>query len=489
MSDEHEQTRVDRVRIASGRPQSGSQSQPGASSDARAEHHDTLIDQPSPGIAAAERFRDRGRIGIGGMGEVRQAYDELLQRNVAIKTLKHKLASSGAQTQRFLQEVLVTSQLDHPNIVPVYDVGFTKSNHPFFVMKLVRGETLSSQLGAYQDPAPLEHFLRIFLKVCEAVGFAHSRGVIHRDLKPNHIMVGPHGEVYVMDWGLAFIGAELRPRATEITPIYPTMATLHEAQTMHTGPKPEHGQILGTAAYMAPEQAQGRTYDIDARTDIFGLGGILYHLLTGKAPYTHETPTAQLAMAAERDLKHPTAVVSNRTLPPGLCRITMRAMAAQPEDRYQSVNQLMHDVDAFLRGGGWFDTVSFPAGTLIMREGDEPDAAYVIESGACEVFKIRDGRRLILRRLGPGDVFGETAIFTGRPRTACVEAIQDVSLMSITRKTLDYELAEKGWLASFVRALAQRFSEREAHALAHKHSQPPWLSPDHREHDPNRGEE
>jgi eukaryotic-like serine/threonine-protein kinase len=143
----------------------------------------------------------------------------------------------------------------------------------------------------------------------------------------------------------------------------------------------------------------------------------------------------------------------------------MKALARQPEDRYQSVAALAEDVEAFLRGGGWFETVHFAPGTVIMNEGDEPDAAFIIEKGHCEVIKIRNGRRHTLRMLGPGDVFGETSIFTGLPRTATVVALDEVRAASITREALDFELAEKGWLAAFVRGLAERFNDYDESSI------------------------
>jgi serine/threonine-protein kinase len=409
-------------------------------------------------MAEPTRYHDRGRIGLGGMGAVHRTYDEVLQRQVAMKKLQQQLADSDSITRRFLQEVVITAQLDHPNIVPVYDVGFHDSGAAFFVMKLVRGEDLAASLRLHQERGlssrELERYLRIFLKVCEAMEFAHSRGVIHRDLKPSNIMVGPHGEVYVMDWGIALVRAPAaHARGSDSLPAL-------WSDAVH-----EQGMVVGTAAYMAPEQARGVIDEIDTRTDIFALGGILYHILTNRPPYAGPERALQILMAGLGEVRPPAEVVTDRRLPPRLCRIAMKALARQREDRYQSVSALMEDIEAFLRGGGWFDTVSFPAGTLIVREGDEPDAAYIIEQGRCEVYKVLNGKRVILRELGPGDVFGETSIFTGVPRTASVVAIDHVRAASITRESLDYELAEKGWLAAFVRGLAERFRTSELSSM------------------------
>jgi CRP-like cAMP-binding protein/tRNA A-37 threonylcarbamoyl transferase component Bud32 len=408
-------------------------------------------------MAQASRFQNTGRIGVGGMGEVHKVYDQVLQRQVAMKNLLAELARSTTTTRRFLQEVLITAQLDHPNIVPVYDVGFHDGGSAFFVMKLVRGENLAARIRSHHGQPltsrQLEGYLRIFLKVCEAVDFAHSRGVIHRDLKPSNIMVGPHGEVFVMDWGIALVRNDDSAQSPE------------HVRTSQVALTEDPDMILGTAAYMAPEQARAETDDIDARTDIFALGGILYHILTSQPPYPGPELAVQIVLAGEGNVPHPARVVQDRRLPPRLCRITMKALARRREDRYQSVAALAEDVEAFLRGGGWFDTVHFAPGTIIVNEGDEPDAAYIIEKGRCEVFKIRNGRRHTLRMLGPGDVFGETSIFTGMPRTATVVALDEVRAASITREALDLELAEKGWLAAFVKGLAERFNDYDESSI------------------------
>lgn len=409
-------------------------------------------------MAQPGRYHDTGRIGIGGMGEVHKVYDQVLQRQVAMKNLLPHLAASSSTTRRFLQEVLVTAQLDHPSIVSVHDVGFHEDGSAFFVMKLVRGENLAARLRSHHghplSSRQLERYLRIFLKVCEAVEFAHSRGVIHRDLKPSNIMVGPHGEVFVMDWGIALV---LSDPGTTQSPEHVRASQVDLAD--------DRDIILGTAAYMAPEQARGEIDQIDARTDTFLLGGILYHILTNQPPYPGTELAMQIALAGQGDVPHPARVVEDRHLPPRLCRITMKALARRREDRYQSVAALADDVEAFLRGGGWFETVHFAPGTVIVNEGDEADAAYIIEKGHCEVIKIRNGRRHTLRVLGPGDVFGETSIFTGMPRTATVVALDEVRAASITREALDFELAEKGWLAAFVKGLAERFNDYDESSI------------------------
>ncbi|MCG8420938.1 MAG: serine/threonine-protein kinase [Proteobacteria bacterium] len=405
-------------------------------------------------LAEPSRYDDEGSIGTGGMGSVHAVYDRVLLRRVAMKTLHNSLADEEEHTQRFLEEVQITGQLDHPNIVPVHDVGFHSRGNAFFIMKLVQGETLSkllsAQLGKPLGGDNLVRFLQIFLKICDALDFAHSRGVIHRDLKPSNIMVGSHGEVYVMDWGIALLYDSERDTRS------PLMPQLMRPTESH---RESAGSLMGTAAYMAPEQALSLVDHIDYRTDIFGLGAILYQIMTGRPPYVGENAAIQIEQASLGSIQPPEQAAADRRLPPGLCRIAMKAMARDRADRYQSVSELSEAVQVFLSGGGWFDVLEFAPGTIIVAEGDDADAAYIIEGGHCEVYKGAGESRQFLRKLGPGDVFGETAIFTGAPRTATVAALDQVRAACITRDSLDYELDQKGWFGTFVKALAERFCE------------------------------
>jgi serine/threonine-protein kinase len=256
-----------------------------------------------------------------------------------------------------------------------------------------------------------------------------------------------------MDWGIALMLGDARQHTPG--PMLPSTGSSEITRE-------SAGSQLGTPAYMSPEQANGRVDEFDFRTDVFGLGGMLYEILTGLPPYPGENPSSQLAMARQARVCPPAKAAPGRRLPPGLCRIAMRALAREQDERYQSVGELREDIEAFLRCGGWFESLRFSAGTIIVEEGDEADEAYIIETGVCEAYKIRSGKRHVLRAMGPGEVFGETAIFTGKPRSASVVAVDDVRVIAISREALDYELAERGWLATFVKALAERFREFDA---------------------------
>ncbi|HEV3081218.1 MAG TPA: serine/threonine-protein kinase, partial [Gemmataceae bacterium] len=220
--------------------------------------------------------RDRARYsltrlyGEGGLGKVWVARDNDLGRDVALKEIKPEQAQHPEACQRFLREAQVTGQLEHPNIVPVYELARrSEDQQPFYCMRLVRGQTLREAIAAYHErekegksePLELRRLLGAFVNVCQAIGYAHARGVVHRDLKPANVVLGAFGEVVVLDWGLARLVDEQAPEevAVHVNPPAATAATVA-------------GQQVGTPAYMAPEQAEGRLDQIDGRTDVYGLG-------------------------------------------------------------------------------------------------------------------------------------------------------------------------------------------------------------------------
>lgn len=397
---------------------------------------------PAP-VATSGRIRDEGEIARGGMGAIRKLYDNELRRHVAMKVLEPELATHSTAALRFLDEARITGLLDHANVVPVHDIGRDERGYASYTMKLVEGHTLSEVIAGQKSQRDLERILQILLKVCDGLSYAHSRGVIHRDLKPDNIMVGSHGQVYVMDWGLAQVNGEAR-------------------ETVVEGRVDPDGIVIGTLQYMAPEQARGEVSKIDPRTDVFGVGAILYKALTGIPPYTGTVE--QVLLAAQHGAVRPPEELPNINVkpPPGLSAIAMKAMAEIPEDRYQSVDEMAEEIRAFLRGGNWFPLHKFAAGSVIVREGAPADAAYIITSGTCEVRKVDSkGNTVVLRRMTVGDVFGETAIFANAPRSATVVALDDVSAVVVERTALEH-LLRSSWLGLFVKSLADRFLELDA---------------------------
>jgi serine/threonine protein kinase len=260
------------------------------------------------------------RIGQGGMGTVYRVRDRELGREVALKAIRLPEASPDVAA-RMLREARTLAQLEHPGIVPVHDVGRLNDGRTFYAMKLVRGAPLDAL-----PPSPVADRLRIVERISEAVAFAHAHGVIHRDLKPQNVMVGPFGEVLVMDWGVAKLVAagpsSLGTRSADVAG-----DDSLGAPALSTG----HGVVLGTPGYMAPEQASGDPDLVDARADVYSLGAILRDLCRG----------ASNDDAAKRN---------DRTLPRPLQAIIQKAMATDPDARYRDVTALAHDVASFRAG-------------------------------------------------------------------------------------------------------------------------------------------
>lgn len=407
------------------------------------------------GAEARDRLRDEGELAQGGMASVHRAFDEKLLRQLAKKSLLEPFASDPLERQRLLEEAQITGQLEHPHIPPVHDHGVDANGRPYIAMKLVQGRTLLDLLRYegfdIESDAHLDRVMRIFVKVCEAVAFAHARGVVHCDLKPTNIMVGTHGQVYVMDWGIARVVGEARPSGADRDV---------KAVRLARAPAAAAGKVLGTAAYMAPEQAQGRDRDIDERTDVFALGAVLYRILSGHPPYEARDVSDVVELAADANI-FPIEYVTRARLPRRLVEIAMKALARDPADRYASVEALQDDVEAFLRGDGRFPTLAFKAGDVVVEEGAPGDAAYVLVGGRCRVFKTVDGRKETLREMGAGEVFGEAAIFAEQPRMASVVAITDVEVTVVRREALERELGQTLWMKPFVNALAKRFREAD----------------------------
>jgi eukaryotic-like serine/threonine-protein kinase len=266
------------------------------------------------------RYRMLGKLGEGGMAGVYRVQDTVLNREVALKVINAGDVA-GDLAMRLLQEARVIAQLEHPGIVPVHDAGTLPDARVFYTMKFVQGRSLDQE---HFDLAGLPERLRLFHKICDTVSFAHSRGVLHRDLKPQNIMIGAFGEVLVMDWGLSKLlgGASAEISAPEGD----------HAAVVHARPVTAHGSVLGTPGYMAPEQARGDVTALDHRADIYSLGAVLKFLLTNL-----------------------------RARPRAVSAIVGKAMKVEPLHRYGSVEELSRDVAHYLDG---LPVSAYPEGPL-----------------------------------------------------------------------------------------------------------------------------
>jgi eukaryotic-like serine/threonine-protein kinase len=298
------------------------------------------------------RYRKVRDHAIGGLGIVYVAHDEELSREVALKEIKPEYAHNPASQSRFVLEAEITGGLEHPGIVPVYGLGHHDDGRPFYAMRFIRGDSLKHAIAAFhadealkRDPGArtlaLQKLLRRFLDVCNAIAFAHSRGVLHRDLKPDNVMVGKYGETLVVDWGLAKAvgrsGADGYGPLPESTLLQPSSRS--SAETLP-------GSVIGTPAYMSPEQATGRLDLLGPASDVYSLGATLYTLLTGQVSFTG-TDHADVLRKVERG-EFPRPREASPWLDPALEAICLKAMALRPDDRYASPKALAEDVERWL---------------------------------------------------------------------------------------------------------------------------------------------
>jgi eukaryotic-like serine/threonine-protein kinase len=406
--------------------------------------------------AGEERLVLRREIGRGGMGTVWLAIDRTLRRPVALKQLDDCYATRVSQVANFLREARVAAQIDHPNLVPVYEVGVREGHRIYYTMKLIEGEDLAARIRSKpleeRGQTELLDQIDTVVRICGAVAAAHDFGYAHCDIKPHNIMLGRYGAAYLMDWGL------VRPLTRKLL----IRSSAHAEAQAVSGSEAQWVREAetftgGTPAFMAPEQA--RQGPISAQTDVFSLGAVLYFILTGRGPFTNRSREEALRRARDCDFERPSVLRDD--IPPALEAIVLKAMAAKPEHRFTTVEALAVALTRYLRGGGWeFETVEFAAGELVVRQGEPADAAYIIVKGCCEVTREDQGEARVLRVMEAGEVFGETAILAGSPRTATVRALTDLTLYAITGEVFEREVGRwNPWVAQFVQTLARRLGE------------------------------
>lgn len=313
------------------------------------------------------RYEDISQLGMGGMGEVRRVLDRHLNRPVAMKIVRPSLVYSPEALARFLEEAQIAAQLEHPSIIPVYEAGKLDDGRLYFTMKEVHGRTLDEvcasvhaastddRWGTSDDGWTLRRLIDAFGRVCSAMAYAHARGVIHRDLKPENVMVGAFGEVLVLDWGIGKVLNEPPRPSLAVHASGPVRTERSEGALFQT----QMGDVGGTPAYMPPEQAQGRVSDLGPRTDVYALGAILFHLLSGGPPYPVGSIPA-LLRAQEEGLPPPPGRVvgeaglvtarGGRPIPEDLWAICCRALAFEAEARHADAGELADEVADWLEG-------------------------------------------------------------------------------------------------------------------------------------------
>lgn len=287
-------------------------------------------------------FQILGTLGVGGMGEVFLAHDAVCGRDVALKTMREQWIENKTMQERFLREARIAAQLAHPNIIPIYSID---EKVPFYTMPRIEGETLKEILRRTKEQAkkgePLhpigssvQALVRIFLSICGAIAYVHSRGVLHRDLKPENIIVGKYGEVIILDWGLANFISEPESNGLDIKEESPHLT--------------QPGKIPGTLLYMAPERAFGSASS--QLTDIYSLGVMLYQILALQYPFQRKSIKEFKKLFEHEKILPPEEAAPDRDISPHLSNIAMRCLAKNPRDRYQSVTDLIKDLENYIEG-------------------------------------------------------------------------------------------------------------------------------------------
>ncbi len=302
------------------------------------------------------RYRLDGEIARGGMGAILKGRDVDLGRDLAIKVLLDSHKDQPEVVERFIEEAQIGGQLQHPGIVPVYELGQFSDQRPFFSMKLVKGQTLASLLSKRKDPEEdRAKLLGIFEQVCQTMAYAHSKGVIHRDLKPSNIMVGAFGEVQVMDWGLAKVLSEggvadekKSLQKQQNVSVIQTRRSLGSETPLGVGSETQMGSVLGTPAYMPPEQALGEVDRLDERADVFGLGGMLCEILTAKPPYTGEDGAEVYRKASRGKLAECFDRLDQSGADADLIDLNKSMLAAEPDDRPDDASVVSEEISKYL---------------------------------------------------------------------------------------------------------------------------------------------
>ncbi|MCM8536137.1 MAG: serine/threonine-protein kinase [Lentisphaeraceae bacterium] len=407
----------------------------------------------------SERYAESRTVGQGGMGLIRAVEDKNLHRTLAMKILSSKFLDDPSISNAFIEEARITAQLQHPNIIPVHDIGTNKEDGShFYTMKLVDGESLQDiidKLNAddqeYKKKYNLYSILNIFRKVCDAVAYAHSKGIIHRDIKPGNVMVGPFGEVLLLDWGLAkYNNSEeqelnIKDRLADATIESPLM-------TMD-------GIIKGSLAYLSPEQAEGDIKNVDPQTDIFLLGATLYHMLTLIPPYSSKNMVEIICKAESGDFIHPNEISGGNRIPEAIVNLILKAMSVDKAKRFKTVDEMIQKLSDYIEARNVSDVRTYQKNDLLIHDNDLEDDTFIIISGRVEISRVIDGKSTVLEVLEHGAVFGELAALTHSLRTATARALEETKVMVISKQLMFDEIRKlPPWLEKIIFNLAGKIN-------------------------------
>lgn len=394
-------------------------------------------------------------LGEGAVGKVRSVFDTYLQRVAACKELNSSHHSNPNVVQTFVNEMKLMGHLNHPGILPIYDAYLGDANDPSYVMGLANGEDLASMLrmntvNGDGSPLPLERAVRIIVKLCETLTYAHDRGIIHLDLKPANIMVGHYGEVWIMDWGTARLHEYEKYRES-------LKQEIDHAELIDYQHEDEN-LFIGTPKFMSPEQTRKRRDQLNYASDIFSVGIIFYQMLTGVHPFKAGDLDKLMDKICHWD--PPQVFEVNPDIPINLSRICAKMMKKDLNERYSSFKAVMQDIDEYQNSAAGFPTRTFEAGEVIFREGDPSEYVCIVVTGCVGISINIDGTHKTVARLGSNEPFGELAALTGKPRTATAAALEKSVVRVMRKEDIDDEIKKLSpWVGGIVQVLTTRFVE------------------------------
>ncbi len=399
------------------------------------------------------RYHPIGLLGQGGFGEVYSCFDHTLNRLTARKSLKAPYRKDPAQLRSLINEARLISYLDHPGVVAVFD-AYTDEEGAFqYTMELIEGVNLQDELRSIErrgEYMSLSRSLRLLIRLCQTMAYVHQKGVLHLDLKSENIMLGDFGELYILDWGNAYLYAPER---------YHSYLSRNGKEVDISEVINDSVKIVGTPPYMSPEQTYRQRKELTPASDIFSVGVMLYRMLTGIFPFSllsTEEFLRELHMIEPKPLHFHRGDVPLR-----LSQICAKMLAKRVEERYSDFKEVVEDLQSLSEFGQVFDRQFYQAGEVFIHEGERGDCAYQILDGQVEVYRTHEGNEHRVATLGPGEMIGELSIFSQTPRSASVRAIIPTTVYVIGDNEIMAELEKLNpWVGRMIHSLSSRFLEQ-----------------------------
>lgn len=415
------------------------------------------------GLRREPRYRPLDPLGEGSLGRVDRVYDAHLGRVVAAKTLHARHLGETNALRSFVNEARILGRLDQAAIIPIFDAGLTPDGLPAYTMREISGRSLARHLKmdkktANVVPLSLERTLKIITLLCEALGHAHERGIVHLDLKPQNVIVLPYDEVILVDWGAATVYDDDRFSESLGPELFDEFGDFDPRLVQNDD------YIVGTPRYMSPEQTECARSTLTPASDMFSAGILFYQMLTGRLPFQGESLEELLFHIRETEAPDPRKVAPG--VHPRLASLVLEMLAKDPEDRPYDMDAVISELEAFRGSAGEFPLRQYAKGDRIIVEGEEAPVSYVLVEGEVEIWSGTEDDRRVLGRALAGDTFGELGVLRDGPRSASATAISDVVVREIDRASLLAETERLSpWVLAMLEGVVDRFVDRSERLL------------------------